>query len=137
MLQRRSVQEKVSRSIQSPGATCRASSLQPQHDKTNQVALLHPSWSAKQKQKAELVKAIPLGSKTVFSDEGQSVKSKLKPAAAADLGKSRLVPVKHKHQAVQTQAQNLHPSWLAKKAAASKQAQLASCSFATKTIFED
>ena len=71
----------------------------------------------------------------MFSEDGQPVIPK--PTPALDSKTSRVAAVKPKQQAVPTQAQHLHPSWLAKKAAALKQAQLASCSVATKTVFED
>lgn len=126
---------KDSNNRQSSNALGRGCGSQTQQTGTAQALPLHPSWAAKQRQKQALIQAVPVGSKTVFSDGGQPVMSK--PTPGADLQASTVVPRRPKQQAMQTQTQHLHPSWLAKKAAASKQAQLASCSVATKTVFED
>lgn len=130
MLQRTGSSKTPARSLQAPGSLQNASKVR--HDEPAYAVRLHPSWLAKQKQKEALVKAVSVGSKTVFSDDGQPVASR--PASAASIG-ACAVPVRQKQQSVQKEV--LHPSWLAKKAAASKQAQLAKSSAATKITFED
>lgn len=133
MLQRASIPELSGRSVQDPGPLRSASASKARPDGTAQAVRLHPSWLAKQKQKEALVQAVPVGSKTVFSDDGQPVASE--PAPAAVTGTSGVLSVRCKPQGVQKQT--LHPSWLAKKAAASREAQISSRPVATKTVFED
>lgn len=133
MLQRAGIPGSLGRSVQDPGPLRSASALKAQQVETAQPVCLHPSWLARQKQKEALVQAVPVGSKMVFSDDGQPVASRLAPAAVT--GPSGVFPVRCKKQGVQNES--LHPSWLAKKAAASKEAQLASRSGAIKTVFED
>ena len=123
----------LGRSVQDPGLLRSAAASKAQQVGTAQPARLHPSWLARQKQKEALVQAVPVGSKTVFSDDGQPVASELAPAAVS--GTSRVLPVRCKQQGVQKET--LHPSWVAKKAAASKEAQLAGRTVAVKTVFED
>ena len=133
MLQRAGIPELSSRCVQAASPLRSASVSKTGQDETAQAVHLHPSWVAKKRQKQALVQAVPVGSKTVFSEEGQPVASKLAPAAVT--GISCVPSVRCKQQVVQKQT--LHPSWLAKKAAASKEAQLSSCLVATRTVFED
>ena len=133
LLQRTGLPQVPARSVQAPGHLPNASVSKVQHDRPAQAVRLHPSWLAKQKQKEALTKTVSAGSKTVFSDDGQPVASR--PASAASAGTSGVPLIKNKQQGVQKEV--LHPSWLAKKAAASRQAQLASSSAATKITFED
>ena len=133
MLQKTNPLGMAGRSVQNSRALERASAPKARQVETAQAEHVHPSWLAKQKQKEALIKAVPVGSKTVFSDDGHSVMSTLTPAV--DAGTSRVVPARRKQQAVQSET--LHPSWLAKKAAASKEAQLASRPLATKIVFDD
>ena len=80
--------------------------------------------------------AAPLGSKTVFGDDGQVVASHQTPAAAVKVPKAEVKkPAASKGSAVQ--AEILHPSWLAKRAAASKLAELANGKKASKITFDD
>lgn len=94
------------------------------------AAHLHPSWSAKQKQKEAAAMAAPFGSKVVFEDDGQAVRSKAPPPGPT----TEVAPVKHSEKAAE--ADTLHPSWVAKKAAASKQIQLAQSAKASKITFD-
>ena len=131
MLQRTGLSEMPARIAHAPGPNVSVSKVR--HGESAQAVRLHPSWLAKQKQKEAFAKTVSAGSKTVFSNDGQPVASR--PASAASAGTSGVPLIKHKQQGVQKQV--LHPSWLAKKAAASRQAQLASSSAATKITFED
>ena len=133
MLQRAGIPELSGRSLRDPGPVRSASVSKAQADRTAQAVPLHPSWLAKQKQKEALVQAAPMGTKTVFSNDGQPVASERAPAAVT--GTSGVLSVGCKQQNIRKQT--LHPSWLAKKAAASREAQVSSRSVATKTVFED
>ena len=99
---------------------------------------VHPSWLAKQKQQQALVTAAPRGSKTVFSDDGQVVPSVAAVTAPKVSGRQPSAAVKPTAGKVHSaEAKNLHPSWLAKKAAAAKQAEFASTKTASKITFAD
>ena len=100
---------------------------------------LHPSWAAKQQQKQVLLTAAPAGSKIVFNDNGQSEAPKLPFAAAQSApivrrpqSSSQLMPLKD-------ESQSLHPSWVAKRAAAAaaQQAKSLAPQKAQKIVFDD
>lgn len=133
MLQRAGISDLPGGSVKDSRPFRSASASKARPEEKASAVRLHPSWLAKQKQKEALVQAVPVGSKTVFSDDGQSVASKLTPAAVT--GTSGVTSVGCKPQGVEKQT--LHPSWLAKKAAASKEALLSSRPLANKTVFED
>ena len=120
------------RSVQPPSLLQNESVSKARGDKSAQAVSLHPSWLAKQKQKEALATTDSAGSKTVVSDDGQPVAPRRASAASTDT--SGAPPVRHKQQSEQKAMP--HPPWLAKKAAASKQAQHASCSAATEITFE-
>ena len=103
---------------------------------------VHPSWLAKQKQKQVLLTAAPQGSKTVFSDDGQVMASSAAHRPAATLPKSAskapaaaLKPAAARLTAAE--AKDMHPSWIAKRVAVAKQAELANGKKASKIIFND
>lgn len=103
---------------------------------------VHPSWLAKQKQKQALLTAAPQGSKTVFSDDGQIIASSASHSLAPTLPKSvskdqvaALKPAAASFTAAE--AKDMHPSWIAKRVAVAKQAELASGKKASKIIFDD
>ena len=99
---------------------------------------LHPSWQAKKRQQQVQATAMPLGSRKIFSDtdDSHAIASSVAPA------KVLIVPgvgIKSMRTAsVSTQhADKLHPSWVAKRAAALKQAELASSTRANKIVFDE
>lgn len=103
---------------------------------------VHPSWLAKQKQKQALLTAAPQGSKIVFSDDGQIVASSAAHSLALTLPKSvskdqvaALKPAAARLTAAE--AKDMHPSWIAKRVAVAKQAELASGKKASKITFDD
>lgn len=105
---------------------------------------VHPSWLAikKQKQKQALLTAAPQGSRTVFSDDGQIMASSPAHSPAAILPKSAskapaaaLKPAAARLTAAE--AKDMHPSWIAKRVAIAKQAELANGKKASKIVFDD
>ncbi|DBA71882.1 TPA: hypothetical protein ACH3X2_010929 [Trebouxia sp. C0005] len=103
---------------------------------------VHPSWLAKQKLKQVLLTAAPQGSKTIFSDDGQVIASSAAHSPAATLPKSAskapaaaLKPAAARSTAAE--AKDMHPSWIAKRVAIAKQAELANGKKASKIIFDD
>ena len=105
---------------------------------------VHPSWLAikKQKQMQALLTAAPQGSRTVFSDDGQIMASSAAHSSAAILPKSAskapaaaLKPAAARLMAAE--AKDMHPSWIAKRVAIAKQAELANGKKASKIVFDD
>ena len=92
-----------------------STAAQAQHVRPVPTAALHPSWAARQKQREAYAAATPSGNKIVFGDDRRPAASMQVPILSAGLVKPAVQPAAW-------QAETLHPSWLAKKAAASKQA---------------
>ena len=99
---------------------------------------VHPSWLAKQKQKQALLTAAPQGSKTVFSDDGQIVAPSLALTLPKSVSKDQVTALKPAAARLKAaEAKDMHPSWIAKRVAVAKQAEVASGKKASKIIFDD
>ena len=93
------------------------------------AANVHPSWVAKRKQKRAFLAASSVCQKCVFGDDDRPVMSVQAPAVAARVLKSS--------KPASLPAEDLHPSWLAKRAAAFQQAQVPNITSQSKIRFED
>lgn len=89
-----------------------------------------------QKQKQALLTSAPTGRKTVFSDNGQTVTAAPSAAAAEQqLGAAaRKLPAAKPGRST---AEALHPSWAAKRAAASQKLDLTTAATGTKIVFDE